>query len=641
MGFEICNSKSMSEALQILKKYWKHDSFRSLQNEIIDSVLSGQDSFALMPTGGGKSVCFQIPAMMNEGICLVISPLVALMKDQVDNLQQRNIKAIALTGGIRSDEMIDLLDNCQFGNYKFLYLSPERLQSDWIMERIKNLPINLIAIDEAHCVSQWGHDFRPAYLKISNLKTYFPKVPFLALTATATPKVKEDIINELGLNKPQIFEKSFARKNIAYMVFEAEDKLFRIEQILRKNRNSSIIYVRNRKSCIEISSQLQSLGFKSTYYHGGLTSKEKDKNMQAWMQDQVQVIVATNAFGMGIDKADVKTVIHIQLPENLENYYQEAGRCGRNGEKAFAVLLTSPSDIIQTESQFIHVLPDKKFLNEMFVRLCNYFQIAYGEGIDEKFAFNLNHFCLKYKFPVLKTYNALQFLDRQGIITLSQQFSEKITLQFIIPSKEVMRYMSLNPNDEEIILAILRTYPGIYDMETAFNLPLIAKKSNHTESQVETVLNKLKEKQIIEYHSKNNDTSVILNEIREDERTISRVSKYLENQNQLKKEKLKSVLDYIAEQKVCKSKLILNYFGEKTNEHCGICSYCITKKGTTTDLSEISKKIIGLLKMEELNSREIQNRTKNTADDVIFALQQLLENESIIVKSNNKYTLKR
>jgi len=641
MGFEICNSKSMSEALQILKKYWKHDSFRSLQNEIIDSVLSGQDSFALMPTGGGKSVCFQIPAMMNEGICLVISPLVALMKDQVDNLQQRNIKAIALTGGIRSDEMIDLLDNCQFGNYKFLYLSPERLQSDWIMERIKNLPINLIAIDEAHCVSQWGHDFRPAYLKISNLKTYFPKVPFLALTATATPKVKEDIINELGLNKPQIFEKSFARKNIAYMVFEAEDKLFRIEQILRKNRNSSIIYVRNRKSCIEISSQLQSLGFKSTYYHGGLTSKEKDKNMQAWMQDQVQVIVATNAFGMGIDKADVKTVIHIQLPENLENYYQEAGRCGRNGEKAFAVLLTSPSDIIQAESQFIHVLPDKKFLNEMFVRLCNYFQIAYGEGIDEKFAFNLNHFCLKYKFPVLKTYNAMQFLDRQGIITLSQQFSEKITLQFIIPSKEVMRYMSLNPNDEEIILAILRTYPGIYDMETAFNLPLIAKKSNHTESQVETVLNKLKEKQIIEYHSKNNDTSVILNEIREDERTISRVSKYLENQNQLKKEKLKSVLDYIAEQKVCKSKLILNYFGEKTNEHCGICSYCITKKGTTTDLSEISKKIIGLLKMEELNSREIQNRTKNTVDDVIFALQQLLENESIIVKSNNKYTLKR
>ncbi|MGK0296032.1 MAG: ATP-dependent DNA helicase RecQ [Ulvibacter sp.] len=630
----------MSEALQILKKYWKHDSFRSLQNEIIDSVLSGQDTFALMPTGGGKSVCFQIPAMMNEGVCLVISPLVALMKDQVANLQKRNIKAIALTGGIRSDEMIDLLDNCQFGNYKFLYLSPERLQSDWILQRIKNLPINLITIDEAHCVSQWGHDFRPAYLKISNLKTYFPKVPFLALTATATPEAKEDIINELGLKEPQVFEKSFARKNIAYMVFEVEDKLFRIEQILRKNPQSSIIYVRNRKSCIEISSQLQSLGFKSTYYHGGLTSREKDKNMQLWMHDKAQVIVATNAFGMGIDKADVKTVIHVQLPQNLENYYQEAGRSGRNGEKAFAVLLTSPSDIIQTENQFIHVLPDKKFLNEMFISLCNFFQIAYGEGIDEKFSFNLNHFCLKYKFPVLKAYNAIQFLDGQGVITLSQEFSEKITLQFIISSKEVLRHMSLNANDEDIILAILRTYPGIYEIQTAFNLTLIAKKSKKSESQVEAVLLKLKERQVIDYHSKNNDTTLIFNEIREDERTISRVSKYLENQNQLKKEKLKSVLHYIKEQKVCKSTLILNYFGEKTNDDCGICSYCITQKSKTTDIPKLSKKIIALLKTEELNSRDIENITKSSSNDVIFAIQQLLENESIIVKSNNKYTLK-
>ena len=356
----------MQEAVAILQKYWKHDKFRSLQYEIIDSVLSGQDTFALMPTGGGKSVCFQIPAMINEGICLVISPLVALMKDQVANLQKRNIKAIALTGGIRSDEMIDLLDNCQFGNYKFLYLSPERLQSDWIMDRIKNLPINLITIDEAHCVSQWGHDFRPAYLKISALKKHFPQTPFLALTATATPRVKEDIINELGLHKPHIFEKSFARENIAYMVFEVEDKVFRIEQILKKNPQPSIIYVRNRKSCLDISSQLNSLGFKATYYHGGLSSKEKDKNMQSWMDEEVQIIVATNAFGMGIDKANVKTVIHIQLPENIENYYQEAGRAGRNGERAFAILLTSPSDIIQAESQFINILPDKKFLNLMY-----------------------------------------------------------------------------------------------------------------------------------------------------------------------------------------------------------------------------------------------------------------------------------
>ena len=630
----------MQEAVAILQKYWKHDKFRSLQYEIIDSVLSGHDTFALMPTGGGKSVCFQIPAIMNEGICLVISPLVALMKDQVANLQKRNIKAIALTGGIRSEEMIDLLDNCQFGNYKFLYLSPERLQSDWILERIKNLPINLITIDEAHCVSQWGHDFRPAYLKISELKKHFPKVPFLALTATATPRVKEDIIIELGLHKPQIFEKSFARENIAYMIFEVEDKLFRIEQILKKNPQPSIIYVRNRKSCLDISSQLNSLGFKATYYHGGLSSKEKDKNMQSWMNEEVQVIVATNAFGMGIDKANVKTVIHIQLPENMENYYQEAGRAGRNGERAFAVLLTSPSDSIQAQSQFINILPDKKFLNLMYVKLCNYFQIAYGEGINEQFTFNLHHFCLKYEFPTLKTYNAMQFLDRQGIISLSQEFSEKITLQFLIPSKEVIRYMSLNPNDEEIILAILRTYPGIYEMQTAFNLQLIAKKSNHKETEIQAVLHKLKEKKIIEYHSKNNDATLIFNEVREDERTINRVSKYLENQNQLKKEQLQSVIHFISEKKVCKNKLILNYFGEKTTVDCGICSFCITKNIKKKDVTLLSREIIALLQAEDLNSRDIQNKTKNSPDDVIGVLKDLLENNTILVKPNNKYTLR-
>ena len=630
----------MPQALALLQKYWKHDKFRSLQSEIISSVLSGQDTFALMPTGGGKSVCFQIPAMINDGICLVISPLVALMKDQVANLQQRNIKAIALTGGIRSEEMIDLLDNCQFGNYKFLYLSPERLQSDWILDRIKSLPINLITIDEAHCVSQWGHDFRPAYLKISLLKEYFPKTPFLALTATATERVKIDIIKELGLQQPKIFEKSFARENIAYMVFEIEDKMYRIEQVLKKNPEPSIIYVRNRKSCLDISAQLQALGFKATYYHGGLSSKEKDKNMQAWMNEEVQVIVATNAFGMGIDKPNVKTVIHIQLPENIENYYQEAGRAGRNGERAFAILLSSPSDIIQAKNQFIVVLPDKKFLNLMYLKLNNYFQIAYGEGINEQFTFNLHHFCLRYEFPTLKTYNALQFIDRQGIITLSQEFSEKITIQFLIPSKEVIRYISLNPNDEEIILATLRTYPGVYEMQTAFNIQLISKKSNHKTSEIVALLEKLKNRGIIDYHSKNNDATIIFNEVREDERTISRVSKHLEKQNQLKKDQLQAVVAYVNEKSICRNKLILKYFGEVTTTDCGICSYCITKKIKKKDVSLLSNEIIKLLKIEDLSSRDIQNKTKNNPEEVIFVLQELLENNFILVKPNNKYSLK-
>ncbi|MEY2670623.1 MAG: hypothetical protein RLZZ577_939 [Bacteroidota bacterium] len=629
----------MQTALAILQKYWKHDQFRSLQNEIIDSVVSGKDTLAILPTGGGKSICFQVPALMKDGICLVISPLVALMKDQVANLQARNIKAIALTGGIRSEEMIDLLDNCQFGNYKFLYLSPERLQSDWILDRIKNLPINLIAIDEAHCVSQWGHDFRPAYLKISELKKHFQKVPFLALTATATPRVKEDIIAETALQNPQIFQKSFARNNIAYMVIEAEDKLYKIEQVLKKNPQPSIIYVRNRRSCMDLSNQLNTIGFKATYYHGGLSPKEKDKNMALWMQEEAQVIVATNAFGMGIDKANVKTVIHIQLPDNIENYYQESGRAGRNGEKAFAILLTSPSDTLQAENQFLSNLPDKAFLNSIYIKLCNYFQIAYGEGINEQFAFNLNHFCLKYNFPTLKTYNAIQFLDRQGIISLSQEFSEKIKLQFLIPSKEVLRYISLNPNDEEIMLTMLRAYPGIYEMQTAFNLDFIAKKSNHTSIEVQAVLQKLKEKNIIEYQAKNNDASLLFNEIREDERTINRVAKYLERQNQLKKEQLQSVIHYINEKQICKNRLILDYFGEKTATDCGICSYCIGKKKKVKNTSSLAATILSVLQTEELNSREIQERIQTDTETVIEILQQLLEQEQIVIKANNKYTI--
>lgn len=631
----------MNKALEILQKYWKHDAFREPQEEIIASVLERKDTFALMPTGGGKSICFQVPAIMQEGICLVISPLIALMRDQVENLQNKGIKAIALTGGIYHDDIIDLLDNCQFGNYKFLYLSPERLQNDWILERIKNLPINLIAIDEAHCVSQWGHDFRPAYLKIVQLKDYFPKVPFLALTASATSRVKEDIIAQLKLRNPQVFTKSFYRANIAYMVFETEDKLYLLQQILQKNPEPSIIYVTNRKSCLETVHQLENQGFTGTYYHGGLTAKEKEKHMKLWMEEKVQVIVATNAFGMGIDKSNVKTIIHLHLPQNLENYYQEAGRAGRNGEKAFAILLNNPTDILHAEAQFLGVLPDKAFLNLVFAKLCSFFQIAYGEGIDEQFSFNLNQFCAKYNFPILKTYNALQFLDRQGVINLSQEFSEKVSIQFIISSKELIRYMSLNPNDEEIILTVLRTYPGIYDMQTAFNSTLIAKKSNSTEKQVFSLLQKLNEKQVIDLIAKNNDATITFNEIREDERTINRVTKHLEAQNKLKTEQLRAVLYYSKETKTCKQKLLMQYFGETITADCGICSFCISKNKKKQKPETVSEKIIALLKMQDINSRDIQKLTKLPKDDVIFALQNLLERDIISIKSNNLYSLKK
>ncbi len=630
----------MSKALEILQKYWKHDSFRFPQEEIINAVLENKDTFALMPTGGGKSICFQVPSMMQEGICLVISPLIALMRDQVQNLQNKGIKAVALAGGIHQDEIIDLLDNCQFGNYKFLYLSPERLQNEWILERIKNLPINLIAIDEAHCVSQWGHDFRPAYLKISKLKDFFPKVPFLALTASATPRVKEDIIVQLQLHNTQVFSKSFYRENIAYMVYETEDKLNLLQQILKKNPQPSIIYVTNRKSCANTVQQLETLGFKATYYHGGLSYKDKENQMKLWMEEKVQVMVATNAFGMGIDKANVKTIIHLHLPQNLENYYQETGRAGRNGEKAYAILLNNPSDVLHAEAQFLSILSDKTFLNTVFVKLCTYFQIAYGEGIYNQFSFNLNHFCTKYNFNILKTYNALQFLDRQGVITLSQEFSEKVSIQFLIPSKEVIRYMSLHPNDEEIVLTILRTYPGIYDIQTAFNPQLIAKKSNTSDTAVLSLLQKLKEKGIIEMMAKNNDATITFNEVREDDRTINRISKHLETQNKLKVEQLQAVLLYSKESKKCKNKLLMEYFGEKLKADCGVCSYCIAKNKKQQVPEKIAEKIIALLKIQDFNSRDIQKLTKFQKDDVIFALQKLLEENTIRVNANNEYSLK-
>lgn len=627
-------------ALEILQKYWKHDSFRSPQEEIIQSVIDGQDTLALLPTGGGKSICFQVPAMMNDGICLVISPLVALMKDQVKNLEKIDIKAIALTGGIPTEEMIHLLDNCQHGNYKFLYLSPERLQIDWILDRIKLLPINLIAIDEAHCVSQWGHDFRPAFLKINILKKHFTKVPFLALTATATDRVKEDIVKQLDLEKPAFFSKSFERKNVAYMVLNTEDKLHLIQQILTKNKAAAIIYVTNRKACLDTSNQLQKLGYSATYYHGGMPPKEKEAHMQLWMSNKAQVMVATNAFGMGIDKPDVQSVIHLHLPPNLENYYQEAGRAGRNGEKAYALLLVNSSDTIHAQSQFISVLCDKDYLKTILIKLFNYFQIAYGEGFNESFNFNLHHFCSKYNFPILKTYNALQFLDRQGIITVSQEFSSKVALQFIIPSKEVIRYISLNPNEEEVLLTILRTNPGIYDAKTSINIPFIAKKSATDEAKIIAILHKLQEKNCIELVTTNNDSTILFNEVREDEKNINRVSKILEHQNQLKVAQFNAVLDYINNTTTCKSSLLRTYFGEKTSDSCGICSYCISQTKKTTNTESIAHNLFTLLQKGSLSSREIEKRTPFSKDDIIFALQELLDKDRICIQPNNEYSIK-
>ena len=377
---------------QILIKYWGYSSFRPLQEDIINAVLEGEDTFALLPTGGGKSICFQIPALINEGICIVISPLIALMKDQVRALKEKDIKAMALTSEYKYNELNTMLDNCIYGNYKFLYLSPERLQQDIVQDRIRQMNVNLIAVDEAHCISQWGNDFRPAYKNITILRELQPTVNIIALTATARTKVVEDIVKNLDFISPKIFKQSFKREHLAFMVFEVEDKLYKIEQILKKNPQSSIIYVRSRKHAHEIHTSLEKNGFLSTYYHGGLSNNEKEAHFNQWFNNQKQVMVATNAFGMGIDKADVKTVIHVNLPESLESYFQEAGRAGRNNKKAFAIILKNKGDEQHVKNQFLKILPSIDFIKLVYRKLCSYFQISYGEGDFTTFNFNFNAF---------------------------------------------------------------------------------------------------------------------------------------------------------------------------------------------------------------------------------------------------------
>lgn len=629
----------MQQPLEILKKHFKFDSFRGLQEPIINSVLEGNDTFGLMPTGGGKSMCFQVPALIKDGLCLVVSPLIALMKDQVQNLQKKDIKALAIIGNLSTNEISDLLDNALYGNYKFLYLAPERLQQDWVLERISALPINLIAIDEAHCVSQWGHDFRPAYLNIKKLRTHLPEVPFLALTASATNRVKEDVIEQLELKNVKVFQSSFERKNLAYKVFETQDKFYQIEKILKENPNPSIIYVRNRKACFEVSKNLNAIGIKATFFHGGLSLSEKEKNMALWIDEKVQVIVATNAFGMGIDKANVQNIIHIQLPENLESYYQEAGRAGRNGEYAQAVILLNNNDVLQAKHQFLEVLPDKAFLTNVYIRLFNFFQIAYGEIPEERFDFSFNRFCAKYNLPILKTYNALTFLDRQSIISLSQEFSKKVTIQFVIPSKEVIRYMSLNPNDEEIISTILRTYTGVFDIETPINTVSVAKKSGTSEQKVVAILEKLHQMEIIIYKAQNNDASIIFNEVREDERTINRIAKFLTSQNELKTSQLNSVIHYATDHKICKSVLLLQYFGEENPPKCGICSVCTSKETTVFDLKQTAIKVLQLVSAKPHSSRELEQELNLPQNQVLEAVQYLLEEEKIGINQKNQYVL--
>mgnify|MGYP002712971883 CR=1 FL=1 len=631
----------MQHPIQILERYWNFTSFRPLQLDIIESVLAGNDTFALMPTGGGKSICFQVPALAKEGICIVVSPLVALMRDQVQNLKSKGIKALALTSGIKYDELDALLDNCIFGNYKFLYLSPERLQQELVQDRIKQMDVSFIAVDEAHCISQWGNDFRPAYKNIILLRQLKPTANVIALTASATPKVTNDIITELDFLNPKIFKQSFNRPNLAYMVFDEQDKFHKIEQILRKNPQSSIIYVRSRRLCVEISSYLESKGYKSTFYHGGITNQEKDSRLKQWLNDHTQVMVATNAFGMGIDKADVKTVIHINLPESIESYFQEAGRAGRNGQKAFAVILKNKGDETVLKNQFLSVLPTVDNVKAVYKKLCSFFRIPYGEGDNTTHDFSFSTFCNTYNFNTLTTYNALQALDRNSIINFSEQFHNKTVLQFVVSSDHLFAYLNKNQDASAITKTILRTYGGVFDLETKIRLEVIANKVNIQEEKIIQVLQQLERDGIITLKLNKTDTQITFIEPREDDKTINRIAKTIETQNTLKQSQVKAVLNYINNDHICRSMQLLSYFGETNIKPCGICSVCITNTNNSPDtLKAVKAKIVKSLETSNLSSRELLKAIPTAEKTIKQALTELLEDHIIETTKTNRYKLK-
>jgi ATP-dependent DNA helicase RecQ len=630
-------------AVDVLIKYWGHTSFRLKQEEIINSVIAKKDTLALLPTGGGKSICYQVPALLNEGICIVISPLIALMNDQVRFLKSKGIKSVAITSNMHFTEIDTALTNCIYGGIKFLYLSPEKLQNELVQTRIKEMNVNLITVDEAHCISEWGHNFRPAFRHINEIREIIPNIPVLALTATATSSVIHDIQESLNFKEKNLIQSSFSRGNLSYVVDNVEGKKSRLIKLLNKIKSSVIIYVGSRKAAKEITHFLVENKFSANFYHGGLSAKIRDDRQESWTKNQTRIMVATNAFGMGIDKADVKLVVHLELPSTIEAYFQEAGRAGRNGETAYAFLLANSNDIRKQEELLSLRYPSIKDIKMCYQDIANYLQIAEGVLPIEPIPFNILKFSERYKSTYLKTFNILKYLEKEELFKISDTLHTPSKLIMNVNNSELYKFQISNKYYDRFIKLLLRSYGNLFNNYVFINELQLAERYNSDVTEVKRLLIKLQQLEIVKYQEQNSNPQLTFIKARKDVEALQLNEVKWEKRKEYEKNKLNRISDYISTNKTCRSKMLLHYFGEENSEKCGVCDVCVLEKRKNIKDKEflrISNKIKEYLQEKEHSLEEICTLLPNTNEQEIINILNFLFDNDKVGKYGNKYQWK-
>ncbi len=632
----------MSRYSEILFEHWGYTSFRSIQEEIIVSVCEGHDTLGLMPTGGGKSITFQVSALAMEGVCLVVTPLIALMKDQVTHLRNKGIKAAAVYSGMTSDEIGVALDNCILGNYKFLYISPERLSSELFHLKLKQMNVCLLTVDESHCISQWGYDFRPSYLQIAAVREELPGVPVLALTATATEDVIIDIQQKLFFPQENVIRTSYFRENLAYKVFHVEAKRQLLNRLLQETDGSVIIYVRNRKKTREIAEMLCEDSQSATYYHAGLSNAEKDARQKAWHEGKTRIIVCTNAFGMGIDKPNVRLVVHLDLPDSIEAYFQEAGRAGRDGFAALSAILCSKNDLVQLKKRVTDNFPSRKFIREVYDALCNFLQIAEGEGFGQVFEFNISKFVTIFHLPLLQTYHALKILGQAGYIELTDEQDNASRIFFTLEREELYHLRYLDVKLDELIHVLLRSYSGLFSDYTYINEELICQKMNISGQELYTSLISLAQARILNYVPRKKTPFVIFRERRMDSKYIIISKEVFEVRKKRYEYRIQSMLQYVNSSDVCRSRILLSYFGENTDKECRVCDVCLKKKSNdnSRESSLIEEEIRQQLTEAPVFISQLVGKLSFDSEETLPVIRRMLDSGELFMENGSLFLTK-